>query len=296
MSGEVLSRLFSKACKTAQKVREQNPKFTNGPKNSVSQAVLDLISKRYGGKRPNVLLIGSGKMIRLAISSIVRSDLGEVVVAARRKNIEGMEADSIIGIADIPSAIAAKQIDVVITATSSQDYILRAEDLKGVQSQLLILDISMPRNIDPNVGKMQNVSLLNLDDLKDRIENPADDALVSKVRKELSRGVAEFSSWQADYEEIAPLLSSLRKSAETIREEEVANALTRMPNLTDSQRAIIEKMSERLIKRFLHEPTLRLKRLSRTEENQNAKIYAEVISELFFAESSKIPKRESAGC
>jgi glutamyl-tRNA reductase len=295
LSAEVMSRLFSKAYKTALKVREQNPMFATCVNGSVSQAVLSLISKRYGSKKPNLLLIGSGKMIRLAISSIVRSDLGQVVVAARRKSVEGLKADSIVGIADIGNTIVAKRIDVVITATSSQEYILRAEDLESVHDPLLILDISMPRNIDPNIGGLKNVTLLNLDDLKDRIDNPADDILVSKIKKELSRGVTEFSSWLADYEEIVPLLSSMRKNVEAIRQEEVANTLSRMPNLSDSQRATIEKMSERLINRFLHEPTLRLKHLSRTEGNSNAKIYAAAITELFSSESTKDSKRESDG-
>ncbi|MHB2035369.1 MAG: glutamyl-tRNA reductase [Nitrososphaerales archaeon] len=295
LSNSVMSRLFSKALKAARKVREQNPTFANGINNSVSHAVLELVSNRYRDKKPNLLLIGSGKMIRLAIRSIIKSDLDRVVVAARRKEIDGIKADSIIGIADIARTIVERGIDVVITATASQDYILNAKDLMNNRNPLLILDISVPRNVDPNVGKLQNVSLLNLDDLKDIIKNPTDYALTPKVRKELSREVAEFSSWLADYEEIAPLLSSLRKKAETIREEEVGNALNRMPSLTDNQKAIIEKMSERLIKRFLHDPTLRLKHLSRVEGNQKAKVYAEAISELFTPESSKTRKRESIG-
>jgi len=295
LSNSVMSRLFSKALKAARKVREQNPTLANGTNNSVSHAVLELVSKKYHGKKPNLLLIGSGKMIRLAIRSIVKSDLGRVVVAARRKEIDGIKADSIIGIADIARTIVERGIDVVITATASQYYVLNAKDLMSSRNPLLILDISVPRNVNPDVGKLQNVSLLNLDDLKDIIKSPTDNELTPRVRKELSRGVAEFSSWLADYEEIVPLLSSLRKKAETIREEEVDNALNRMPNLTDNQKGIIKKMSERLIKRFLHDPTLRLKHMSRVEGNQKAKVYAAAISELFTPESNKGRKRESTG-
>ncbi len=283
ISGEVMSRLFTKAFETARNVRDCNPAFAKRTNNSVSDAVLELVTKQYSNKKPNVLLIGSGKMIRLAISSIERSKLGMVVVAARKKEIDGIKSGIVVNLTDIPRTIAESEIDVVITATSAQDYVVRAIDLQDIGRELMILDISVPRNVDPNVGKIRNVTLLNLDDLKDRIGTQHD--TFPKVGKELSRGVSEFSSWLADYEEIAPLLAKLRKKAETIRGEELSNALSRMPNLTDDQKAIIEKMSERLIRRFLHEPTTKLKHLSRTEGNQKAKAYAEVISELFSSDS-----------
>lgn len=287
LSGEVMTRLFSKACETARMVREQNPTFSSGTNYSVSHAALELIKKEYGDRKPNLLLIGSGKMIRLAVGSIERSSLGAVVLAARKKTIENIKPDSIVGIDEISKTIADKQIDVVITATSANDYVVRMKDVKDSSKPLLIIDISVPRNVEPQVGKLPNVTLLNIDDLKDKIGSAMDDDVYQKVRDELSRGVADFSSWLADYEEINPLLSSIRKRAETIREEELANTLARLTELTDEERAIIEKMSQRLIRRFLHDPTLRLKNLSRTEGNQKAKMYAEVVSELFSSQLSE---------
>ncbi|MDG6904352.1 MAG: glutamyl-tRNA reductase [Nitrososphaerota archaeon] len=287
LSGEVMTRLFSKAYETARTVRERNPALSSGTNYSVSHAALELIKKEYGDRKPNLLLIGSGKMIRLAIGSIERSDLGAVVLAARKKTIENITADSIVGMDEISRTIAEKQIDVVIAATSADDYVVRAKDVNNISKPLLIIDISVPRNVEPEVGKLPNITLLNIDDLKDKLGVTMDDDLHQKVRDELSHGVAGFSSWLADYEEINPLLSSIRKRAETIREEELANTLSRLPGLTDEQRAIIEKMSQRLIRRFLHDPTLRLKNLSRTEGNQKAKMYAEVVSELFTSQLSE---------
>lgn len=287
LSAEVLSRLFAKAYESARRVREQNEKFSNGLNNSVSHAVLDLISRYFDGKKPNLLLIGSGKMIRLAVGAIQKKHIGTVVLAARRTPLEKLVADSFIGLNDISTAISKNRIDVIITATSSEDYLVRAGHLKDVKRPLLILDISVPRNVDPQVAQIDGVTLLNLDDLKDRIDNPVLGNQTQKVRKELFSGATEFSNWLSDYEEIAPLLSSLRKKAEAIREEELENAFSRLPNLTPNQKLVIEKMSERLIRRFLHDPTIRIKQLSKIEGNEKAKIYAEVITELFSSESSK---------
>jgi glutamyl-tRNA reductase len=287
LSSEVLSKLFSKAYETARSVRENNPKFSNGLNNSVSHAVLDLITKRFNDRKPNLMLIGSGKMIRLAVGAIQREHIGKVVVAARKTSHESLKADSIIGINQLTRVIQDTHIDAIITATSSDDYVLREEHLTNIKRPILILDISVPRNVDPRVKDIEGITLLNLDDLKGKLESTAHNPQTLAVRKELARGVQEFLSWLADFEEIAPLLSSLRKKAEAIREEELQNAFSRLPNLTPNQRLIIEKMSERLIRRFLHDPTIRLKQLSRMEGNEKAKVYAEVISELFSAESSR---------
>lgn len=285
-SSEVLSRLFSKAYDTAKAVRSENPRFSDGLNRSVSHAVLDLISRGYNAKRPNLLLIGSGKMIRLAVSAIDKARIGNVVLAARRKPTGNLDADSFVGIADIHKTITDSKIDVIITATSADDYILLPEHLGGISKPLLVLDISVPRNVDPRISELRGVTLLNLDDLKNKINARDDMGQTQGIRRQLQSGVDEFSKWLTEYEEIAPLLSSLRKKAEAIREEELENAFSRLPNLTPSQKQIIQKMTERLIRRFLHDPTMRIKQVSKIEGNEKARLYAEVIAELFSSEVS----------
>jgi glutamyl-tRNA reductase len=289
LSAEVLTRLFSRAYETAKQVREKNPSFARGLNYSVSHAVLDLISETFKTRKPNLMLIGSGKMIRLAIGALQKSQLGTIVVASRKTVLENLKADSFVSINDLPRAILDNDIDVIITATSAQDYVLSCEQLKGIGHPILILDISVPRNVDPSAGDIEGITLMNLDDLKDKIQSPASGAQLQKLNDELAVGVAEFSNWLLDYEQIAPLLSSLRKRAEAIRQEELENAFSRLPNLTSSQRLVIKKMSERMIRRFLHDPTIRLKQLSRLEGDERARLYAEVVAELFSSESPKSP-------
>lgn len=288
LSSEVLSRLFAKAYETGKSVRSNNPRFSNGLNRSVSHAVLDLISKQYQGKKPNLLLIGSGKMIRLAVAAIDKDRLGKVVLAARRRPTDDLDVDSFIEMADVQRTLTEGKIDVIISATSADDYIICVEHLKGLEEPILILDISVPRNVDPAVMKLEGVTLLNLDNLKDKIQTHEASSQIQTVKRQLYKGVEEFSTWLTEYEEISPLLSSLRKRAETIRKEELENAFSRLPNLTYTQRQVVEKMTERLIKRFLHDPTIRIKQVSRIEGNEKARLYAEVIAELFSSEASTI--------
>ena len=289
LSSEVLSRLFAKAYESGKSARD-NQKFSDGLNRSVSHAVLDLISKDYNGKRPNLLLIGSGKMIRLAVAAIDKARIGKVILASRKPPTGNLNADSFVGIDDVQKTIADSKIDIIITATSADDYIIRAEHLKEIEKPLLILDISVPRNVDPEVEKIVGITLLNLDDLKDKIQARDVSSQIQVVRRQLYQGVEEFSTWLTEYEEIAPLLSSLRKRAEAIRKEELENAFSRLPNLTHGQKLVVEKMTERLIRRFLHDPTIRIKQVSRIEGNEKARLYAEVVAELFSSDTSAVSK------
>ncbi len=281
--GPVLSKMFAKAYDCGRRLREENPNFTNGMKNSVSLSVLRFISNSFSQKsKPNILLVGSGKMIRLALALIDRRELGRVDVAARRRILNGIEADSVVPISDIGQTILDHKVDVVITATSADRFILSAQDLAtGLTKELLILDISVPRNVDPKVGNLPGVTLLNLDDLKDSMADVQDLPTFAKLRSFISVRVGDFVNWLREYDEVAPVLGLLRKRAELIRAEEFENALSRMPDLAPSQRAVIEKMTERLTRRFLHEPTAKLKQMTRGQDAAKTRQYAEVLRELF---------------
>ena len=299
LSGPLLSKLFSMAYKSARRMREENPIFANGLNGSVSHAILEIINRQYAGAKPNLLLIGSGKMVRLAVSAIDRSKLGTIVVAARRKELDKIKADSIVHLSEIVRTIEEREIDVVITATTAEDHILKQSDLEHLtkisNKHLLILDISVPRNVEPQVGNIPNVTLINLDDLKGHIDSPSeqDRVSVSKIKTSLLLQSNEFFSWLTEHNEITPLMNSLRKRAETIRSEELKNAFSRMSDLTPGQKAVIETMSQRLIRRFLHEPTVRLKQLTRSEESRRAKMYSEVMSDLFGAPNEELENSTS---
>ena len=97
MSGPIISKLFLKACATGKEIREQFPLLTNGFNNSVSLSIANFISQRSQGRsNPNILLIGSGKMAKLAIASFDRLKLGRIVVASRRNAPEGITVDLIV--------------------------------------------------------------------------------------------------------------------------------------------------------------------------------------------------------
>ena len=109
LSGPIISKLFSKAFENGRKLREENPEFAHGLNKSVSRAVLELISSLFPMKKPNILLVGSGKMIRLAANSIDKTAVGTVVVASRKSQLDGIKADLTVQLSDIGRTIGEQK-------------------------------------------------------------------------------------------------------------------------------------------------------------------------------------------
>lgn len=304
ISGPILSKLFSKACTTGREIREAYPRFTNGFKNSVSQSVVELISDHFkDGLRPNILLVGSGKMIRLAIGSLDNLAPRRVIVASRRGVSGAIHADKFIPISEIGKAIVDDNIDVIISATASADFLITSKEIepfaknileKNYKKHLLIIDISVPRNVDPDVAKAYSriVKLVNLDDLKEIVTNPELEAEKSPERakelesiwKSIEARTNEFMFWLKESSDINPIMAQLRKKADSIRSQEYQNAKSRMRELSTQEEMIIQRMSERIIRRFLHEPTINLKKAARNGEVRKSREYAALLKSLFSLE------------
>jgi glutamyl-tRNA reductase len=298
LSGPILGKLFSKAYVVGKEIRETFPRFTNGFKNSVSLSVVELIADHYRDwkKRPTILLVGSGKMIKLVVGSLEELSPAKVILASRRNSPSSIQADKIIPISEIAESITKDQVDVIITATSSNDYVITPAQLQNhaVEGrELLILDISVPRNVDPTIAQLhQNVKLINLDDLKEIVTNPELEAEKSQEKREefaaIKRSIEaraeEFIFWLKETSDINPILVLLRKKADAIRSEEMQNAISRMRELSPEDRVVLQRMSERIIKRLLHEPTLNLRKVARNGESRKSREYAALLKNLFSLE------------
>ncbi len=297
LSGPILAKLFSRAYTTGKEIREAYPRFTNGFRNSVSLSVVELIADHFRNRvGPNILLVGSGKMIKIAIGSLDNLSPNRVIVASRRNSPDSIRADKIIPISDIGKTILEDNIDVIITATTSSDYVIAKDELEPFSKQnrqLLILDISVPRNVDPRIAKLHpSVKLINLDDLKEIVTNPELEAEKSpEKRKELAsihRSIEartnEFMFWLKESSDITPIMAQLRKKADSIRTEELQNAISRLQDLSPEEKLVVQRMSERIIRRFLHEPTANLKKVARNGESRKSREYASLLKNLFALE------------
>ncbi|MDG6923965.1 MAG: glutamyl-tRNA reductase [Nitrososphaerota archaeon] len=305
LSDGVLNRLFSKAHSLGSEIRESH---MQGPNRSLSLSVVHFVERYFSSERlssrPNIMLVGSGKMIRVAASSFDRSKIGSLVVMARTNTQpHSITADDFVDISELSRRAKEGNIDVILVATSAKDYLISYKDLEqtyagktdagtsgsGSRKRLLIIDISFPRNVNPNVRSLESVVLYDLDDLDSDEEFRADverfpvygeSTLLAESLIALRTN--EFIAWMNQrYSKMTDILSNLWKDAELMRAEEVENAFNRAPELTAEEKEVISVMSERIVRRLLHDPSTKLNTLTRSGESNRVEEYAEVLKNLF---------------
>jgi glutamyl-tRNA reductase len=163
----------------------------------------------------------------------------------------------------LPAAL--EQADVLLTSTGAPGILLEAADLEPVLTSrggrpLLVVDIAVPRDVEPAVGRLPGVTLLNMDDLKAFAESG-----VAERRKEIpavNRIIAEEVDRFVEttvQREMAPLVAALRDQAEALRTAEFERYRVRLQGLDDRQRAAVEALTRGILAKLLHEPTVQLK-------------------------------------
>ena len=265
-SGAVLNRLFQTALLVGGRVRSETT-LGHGAM-SVSSAAVQLAKKIFGslvGKRAMVL--GAGEMAELALASLQSEGVRAAVVANR--TFERAQA-----LADLYGASAVRyeeawtalaDVDVLLCSTASPHVVVSAERVRdGLERRgdrpLCILDIAVPRDVDPAVAEMDNVFLYDLDDLRAVVS-----ASVEHRQRELPAAeqviaaeVEKYWQWVAGLAAV-PVVTQFRNEMNRVRERELDAALRRLGDLTPEQRAAVEHFSQSLMNKFLHEPTVRLR-------------------------------------
>ncbi|HEY9791383.1 MAG TPA: glutamyl-tRNA reductase [Candidatus Obscuribacterales bacterium] len=275
-SGNVLNNLFNLAINCGKRVRTETAIGARSV--SFSSAALDLARRAVGslcGK--NVVVIGAGRMAHLCLKQLLSDGSAQTVLAANRDRgrLETLLATASQGKAKIPVVCdfddrhaAAAIADVVIVATSAPDYVLNRAQLYACRpdngKDLCILDLSVPRNVDPKVSELPGVRLFHVDDLIHVVENnlAQRQALTADAERIVFDKLEDFRCWQRTVR-VLPLINDLRTKLESICQEQTEKALAKPRNAQDTTaEAEIEGLSKSIISRILHDPTVRLKATS----------------------------------
>jgi glutamyl-tRNA reductase len=265
-SGAVLNRLFQSALLVGGRVRSETA-LGHGAM-SVSSAAVQLAKKIFGSlKGRHAMVLGAGEMAELALASLQHEGVRAAVVANRTFERAGVLAArygaTAVHYDQAWSALA--DVDLLLCSTAAPRPVVTAERVREAVARrgdrpLCILDIAMPRDVEPAVGKLANVFLYDLDDLRAmvdasverrRLEMPAAESVISEE-------VEKFWQWVAGLAAV-PVLTQFRQEMNRMRERELAAALRRLPDLTPAQREAVEYLSQALMNKFLHEPTVRLR-------------------------------------
>jgi len=254
---------------------------------SVAQAAVAMATDRLGsltGRR--VLLLGAGEMAEAMAVAIGAAGSVDIVVANRTwdtaKALAARSEGRAARLAELPAEIA--QTDVLLTSTGATNIMLEHADLSTAMARrngrpLLIVDIAMPRDVDPAAGHIDGVTLLDMDDLRRFV-----DAGVAERHREATRARSIIEEELARYRtlttarEAAPLVTALRDRAESIRRNELQRVDTRLADLDERQRAAVEAVTKGIVAKLLHDPTVRLKDASGTAKGDRL---AEALRDLF---------------
>lgn len=283
--GVILNRLLHKAFSVAKRVRSET--MIGSYAVSISYAAVELARKIFGELHDKkVLLIGAGEMAELAAEHLLAQGVRHMVVANRtlERAVElakRFRAETI-GFAHILDSL--RHMDIVLTSTGSPVPILGYKDVKSRMRErrnkpLFFIDIAVPRDIDPEVNRLDNVYLYDIDDLQGIIELNLDERRREAERAEhiIAEETIKFQNWLCTLD-VIPTIVSLREKAEAIRCKELFKTLARMPHLSPKDRQAIEVLTNSIVNKLLHDPILFLKNKA---ERDTKELFVDYTQQLF---------------
>ncbi|MFQ5961327.1 MAG: glutamyl-tRNA reductase [Candidatus Methylomirabilales bacterium] len=284
-TGPILNGLMTRSLGVAKKVRTETG-IGESPV-SVPSAAVELAKKIFGdlsGRR--VLILGAGEMAELAARHL-RDEAAQAVFVAHRQFDRAVEmAARLEGRAVRFDQIRdeLRQADIVVCSTAAPHYVLHRADMDELirlrrNRPLFLVDIAVPRDVDPAVNEIDNIYLYDIDDLEgvvavSRLERQREAAQAELL---IEREVAGFFRWLKSLE-VVPTIVTLRRRLEEIRETELARALDRLQELSPDQQAVVRTLAHSIVNKILHTPTTELKRQS---VDRDSLLYVNALRRLF---------------
>ena len=262
----ILSRLFHSTIHTARRV--QGETFLGRHDRNIAWGVLALAQHVLGDvEGRQVLIVGAGEAGAMTARTLVRHGTHKVVIANRTYRRGATLAEhlgvSAIHFNHVPEAIA--ETDIVICASGSPTALIQRETLEGAMETrygrpLLLIDISVPRNIDPSVRDMRGVHLYDIDDLRSMCPaGPEEQAQeTGRAQAILDDESERFLAWWRSLQAV-PTISALRQRVEKARQQELKKTLRHFPNFDDNEKEWLEALTRALVNKVLHDPITRLK-------------------------------------
>jgi len=265
--GTILNRLFHRGFHVSKRVRTETELAARAV--SVSYVAVELARKIFGDLSDReALLAGAGEMAELAARHLASHGIAGILVASRTPENARRLAESFQGEAIPLQSIGEylSRVDILICSTAAPDYVLRADQIREAmrtrrQRPVFIIDIAVPRNIDPEIDAIENVYLYDIDDLQNVLQ-----ANLEERKKELKRAeiivqeeVRSFLGWVSNLD-LVPTITSLRERTERIRTGELEKALSLLQTpVSDKDRKTIDAMTQAIVNKILHDPVSVLK-------------------------------------
>ncbi len=301
-TGALTNRLFAAALTAGKRVRTETG--IGSSRVSVPSVAVDLALSVLGGlEERHVVILGAGETSELTARALADQGAGTIFVANRHADralsLAQRFGGSVVGLDGLPEQLL--HADIVLSSTSSPHPIVGREELELVMRQrrerspptrsLLLIDIAVPRDIDPDCGELEGVTLYDIDDLQAVVARNLDTRASEVPRAEeiVEEEIQRFARWLGQLE-VLPTVSALREHGNALVEQVLAENAGRWESASPRDIARVEAVARAVMSRLLHEPTIRLRSLS--EARGHASL--ELVRELFGLRDDKAAE-EAAG-
>jgi len=285
-SGVILNRLLHKTFSVAKRIRTETGIGDHAV--SISYAAIEMGRKIFGTlEDKKVLLIGAGEMAEIAVEHLIRHRAGDIFVAnrtfergvelAKRFNGNPVRFEEISNIMQV--------VDIIISSTGSPELVIKKDQVKSCMRDrknrpLFFIDIAVPRDIDPEINKLSNSYVYDIDDLKGVIDENIEDRNREALKAEriIDEAVISYRNWYESLD-IVPTIVALRNKIELIAHAEIKKTFN---HLSDDKTESVHRMTEAMINKILHDPTMFLKNNGCREDKS---VYLDIIRKLFNLDS-----------
>ncbi len=283
-AGRILNKLYREAITTAKKIKRETS-ISQNPL-SISSIAVKFIEQTYHRiENKRVLVIGVGKMSRIAIENLLHRGVKEIFVTNRTKGhaVDLSKRYAEIGVIDFHDRYKIiPQVDILISSTGAPHFVVKYEEfikyhIQG--EQLCIVDLAVPRDVEARIGDIVGIDLYDCDDLKKvSSENMESRWESAKYATEIIiEDCIRFENWYHTLS-VVPVIEGLKRQCEEILEEEVNSLLSRLENLSFKDKELIELVMASLVKKIIRKPILNLKNAG---EDRQGELFGRITCELF---------------
>jgi glutamyl-tRNA reductase len=291
-AGTVLHALAQRALRVGKRAHAETG-IDGAGASVVSEALADGTIALGGLRGRRALIVGAGSLAALAAAQLRHRGVAWISIANRteataRRLAETVAAEGTptraVGFDAVPAELAAA--DIVIACTGAPDPVVTASMVAAVPRPLVICDLALPRDVEPAVRELPGVTLVDLEDLAERLRSTESGSSVDAARALVAEEVRRHLAAQRSAA-VTPMVTALRRGAAEVVDAELLRLDTRLPGLTDEVRAELSHTVHRVVDKLLHAPTVRIKQLA---EGPSGSSYAEALRELFALDPQPVPR------
>lgn len=292
-TGVLLNRLMKKSISVAKRVRTETKIAENAV--SISFAAVELAKKIFADlSEKSFMLLGAGEMAELAAKHMMNNGVKDIVIANRTYetgcNLAKEFNGKAIRFEEYLDELA--HADILVCSTGAPNYVLVKDQMQKVMKErrnrpVFLIDISVPRNIDPGINDLDNVYLYDVDDLQGTVDmNILERQKEAKKAEDIiEEEIETFNKWLSSLDSV-PTVVALREKAETIKREELAKLLNRLPEIGEKEKKAIEGMAGSIINKLIHAPTVALR-----EDSEDKDVMIAAIKRLYGLDGEEDEKK-----